>query len=144
MFVSFASPQSVQVEVWIKHLETASYRCFFSDKSIGFSKDWAEEIWSAMRVCCCFMPVVTPAWTHSRWCAYEFGAALVLNKPIVPIIVGKVRAPQPLTAKQGFTIGRASDLIALNERNPKLWQRITRELRKLCYRDRDVHKPPSA
>ena len=129
LFISFASQQRADVAAWIEHLQTAGFRCFFSDESIAYSKDWAEEIWHAVRVCLCFLPIVTPDWIRSRWCMYETGAAVALNKPIVPIIIGAVDVPPPVSDCEGFKLGHVGDLRDLPDEQQKLWHRIRRELR---------------
>ena len=135
LFISFANPQQTEVRAWAEHLKAASFRCFFSDESVDYSKAWAEEIWHAVRVCCCFMPVVTPEWIRSRWCMYETGAAVAFNKPILPILIGDVAVPPPVSDCKGFKLGHVADLIDLPAKQKSLWHRVRRDLRGLCYRD---------
>jgi hypothetical protein len=135
LFVSYASEQKKEVGVWVSRLEAASFRCFLADKSILYSTDWAEEIWHALRVCRSFLPIVTTEWVRSRWCMYELGAAVALNKPVVPVIIGAVDVSPPLSEQQGFQLESIEDMDDLQNGQPELWHRILKELRRLCYCD---------
>lgn len=134
-FISFAQQQQSDVEGFVTNLKAASYTCFIADESIPYSTRWAEEIWHAVRVCRCFLPLVTADWLNSSWCAYELGAAFALSKRIVPILVGDVDPSPPVAEINGIRVHQASDLKDLAHTDRKRWDRILAELRRLSYRE---------
>ncbi len=68
---------------------------------------------------------------------FELGAAISLNKHIVPVLVRDVVAPSPVSDYQRFQIDDSEALGDLRERHSELWQRILQQLRKMCFHGND-------
>jgi hypothetical protein len=48
---------------------------------------WKDELRKAIRLCQAFVYVLTPASVESEWCQWEFGEAIRLDKPIIPVLM---------------------------------------------------------
>ena len=135
VFISFASQQKADAEALCGHLQRAAFRCFLAPESIHYADKWNEKIWHALRVCKCFLPVITPEWNSSRWCCYEFGAAVALNKIILPIVVSGTDTPPPVGDYQRLDVEHAAELKDLPDVQPEKWHVLLAKLREFCNRN---------
>lgn len=129
-FISFSEAECTEAEMLKNELESSGIRCFFANRSIHFGTEWPSEIRHAIQVCRAFVPLVTPDWSKSWWCQYEFGGASVLNKPIFPVMLRDVEMPIPLSKSQGLRVSSRRKFEDV-KRIPK-WGDFLKDLKQVC------------
>jgi hypothetical protein len=93
VFISYSNKNVKFAKQLADQLNAKQLTCFLADQSIPPGAEWSRQIWTALRQCRVVVLLIT-AQSVSDWCKYEIGAALALNKTIVPAVrVGGLQPP---------------------------------------------------
>jgi TIR domain len=87
IFLSFADSNRHEAELVESKLTAAGQKVFLSVKNLNPGDDFAERIRNALRETRELWLLVTPQSIKSEWVMTEWGAAWVLGKSIVPILL---------------------------------------------------------
>ena len=69
-------------------LETRGIHCFVAHIDIEPTREWQDEIESALETCDALAAYLTPDFVISRWCDQEVGFCVGRALPILPIRMG--------------------------------------------------------
>jgi hypothetical protein len=90
----FISSQSKDRE-WVRRLVDAlseqSLRVWYDEAEIKPGDSWSDRIEEGLRESSYTVFVITPEAAHSNWMAVELGAALALQKPVIPVVSEDIR-----------------------------------------------------
>jgi hypothetical protein len=87
VFLSYAEGDSHLADRVRISLEAKGLQCFMAKKSINVAKVWEEEIRTALTSARFVLLLITPRSKRRPWILLEAGAAWVLNKEIIPLLI---------------------------------------------------------
>jgi hypothetical protein len=104
VFLSYSSADTEKANDIRKALEESDLNCFMADKEIKGGDEWSDKIRKALRVSHEVCLLFSPNSVKSEWVLTEWGAAWVLEKRIVPVLlrVDVKDLPERLKALQVF------------------------------------------
>jgi hypothetical protein len=113
VFLSYASADQSEAERIHAEIVVAGGTVFLAKKSLTAGEDFAERIREALRHAREVWLLLTPASLKSEWVLTEWGAAWVLEKPIIPILhrCSPEQLPGRLARLQCIDLYRVSELI---------------------------------
>ena len=85
VFLSYSNKNKKLAHRLKKALEQFGVVPFLAHDDIRVSMPWRKEILKQLRTCNILIPIVTEAFTHSRWTDQEVGYAMGRKKLIVPV-----------------------------------------------------------
>ncbi|MBZ0284132.1 MAG: toll/interleukin-1 receptor domain-containing protein, partial [Anaerolineae bacterium] len=86
LFISYAHVDKFQVSQLVDVLREADYDPWFDHKLMP-GHDWKAELYKAIERCDAFLYALTPESVQSEWCQWEFGQAVHLGKPVIPVLM---------------------------------------------------------
>ena len=98
LFISYARRDSPAVDGLHHDLARANHHVWF-DRKLEGGQRWWDEVLKQIRTCELFVFVLSPESLKSKACRAELAYATVLERPILPVLVGAVNidlAPEPL------------------------------------------------
>lgn len=121
IFISYSNQDKKLAGELKEELEVYGFQVFLAHETINVSTKWEREIIRNLRICDALVALLTKNFRVSTWTDQEVGAALILNKTIVPLLAGE-KCHGFLQSFQGKK---------LSARNPRTtcWQ-IVKELSK--------------
>ncbi len=84
VFLSYAHKEETCAKEFETKLKESGLTCFMASLTIKPGSAWEKEIWQAVRTSRFFLFLVSTAALKSKWCVSEIGAAIALQRPIVP------------------------------------------------------------
>lgn len=87
IFLSYSSQDSNIAKELQAKLQAASLTCFMAEKDIKVSQKWETQIVDALRTADQILILITPRSVSSKWVMLESGAAWVLKKKLVPVLM---------------------------------------------------------
>lgn len=118
VFVSYAGAKPPLVKRLFDMLKKQGVDAFAAHWSIQPGEEWVESIRVGLLQCHVFVPIVTPKSLQSNWCKYELGAAVVLQKVILPVLLrgSFARLPDIIQRFHGMLVRKSDDLNQLVDR----------------------------
>lgn len=115
VFISFSHDDEPFVAELSAKLDEAHITFFKADRDILPASEWAASIWSAVRDCRLFLPILTPRFIRSRWFDLEGGAACASKKKVLPVLryVDVSDVPVPFNAFQSVVVENSEQLDTL-------------------------------
>ena len=98
LFISYARRDATAVNDLHRDLVRANHQVWF-DRKLEGGQRWWDEILKQIRACELFVFVLSPEALKSKACRAELAYAAVLERPILPVLVGPVNmdlAPEPI------------------------------------------------
>lgn len=98
LFISYARRDATAVDDLQRDLARANHQVWF-DRKLEGGQRWWDEVLKQIRTCELFVFVLSPEALKSKACRAELGYAAVLERPILPVLVGTVNmdlAPEPI------------------------------------------------
>jgi hypothetical protein len=98
LFISYARRDATAVNDLHRDLVRANHQVWF-DRNLEGGQRWWDEILKQIRACELFVFVLSPEALKSKACRAELAYAAVLERPILPFLVGPINlafAPQPI------------------------------------------------
>ena len=96
LFISYARENKPDVEALIRDLDALGYQTWV-DSSLRGGQTWWEEILRRVAESDVFVAIVSAHTLNSVACQRELEWALALNKPVLPVAVGRLPQALPLT-----------------------------------------------
>jgi len=87
LFISYSQKDGDVAASLASKLEDSGLRCFLADKSILAAAQWEPALREAMIAADRVLLLLTPRSKESLWVAAEAGAAWILNKPLIPVLM---------------------------------------------------------
>jgi hypothetical protein len=87
IFISYSQHDGEIAASLLSQLDQAGFRCFMADRSILAAAQWEPELRSALLTSHSVLLLITPRSKDSLWVAAEAGAAWVLEKRLVPVLL---------------------------------------------------------
>src|SRR5262245_62849392 len=87
VFISYSQKDGDVAASLASKLEDAGLKCFMADRSILAAAQWEPTLRDAMLAADSVLLLMTPRSKGSLWVAAEAGAAWVLNKPLIPVLM---------------------------------------------------------
>ena len=87
VFISYSQKDGDIAASLASKLEDAGLKCFMADRSILAAAQWEPKLREAMLDADSVLLLMTPRSKESLWVAAEAGAAWVLNKPLIPVLM---------------------------------------------------------
>ena len=87
IFISYSQEDGDVAASLASKLDDAGLRCFMADRSILAAAEWEPQLREAMLAADSVLLLMTPRSKESLWVAAEAGAAWVLNKPLIPVLM---------------------------------------------------------
>jgi hypothetical protein len=87
-FISHVSEKKIDAHSLKISLERYGIHGFVAHDDIEPTKEWQDEIESALRTMDVFIALLTPNFVNSKWCDQEVGFALGLRTPFVAVSCG--------------------------------------------------------
>jgi hypothetical protein len=135
LFISHTSTHKAIAQGVRSWMESVKVDAFVAHTTIEPTREWEDEIRSALKTCDAFVALLTEDFPKSRWCDQEVGVAVGLAKLIVPVRLdidpyGFIGRYQGLTLRAGalgaLDQSRLSDaLFALLARHQMTKARMT-------------------
>jgi len=113
VFLSYASQEAEQARAIYKLIDAAGGKAFLSEKHLKAGEDFAERIRSALNSSRELWLLLSPNSLKSEWVTSEWGAAWVLGKPIVPILLQceAAQAPDRIRSRQCVEFDRCEEFV---------------------------------
>jgi hypothetical protein len=113
VFLSYASADQREADSIYADIIAAGGTAFLAKKSLAAGEDFAERIREALRAAEEVWLLLSPASLKSEWMLTEWGAAWVLEKSIVPILLGcrPEDLPPRLARLQCIDLSGVSELV---------------------------------
>ncbi|MCD4686861.1 MAG: SUMF1/EgtB/PvdO family nonheme iron enzyme [Anaerolineae bacterium] len=86
VFISYARVDIARVREIVDIVRAAGYDPWF-DHALLPGQHWKRELLRAIRACDLFLYALSPESVASEWCQWEFGKAVELRKPVVPVLL---------------------------------------------------------
>ncbi len=90
VFISYARKDADWVRALVGALEREALRAWYAEREIRPGEAFADRLEEGLRSSHSVVLVLTPESVHSNWMAFELGAALALQKPLIPIVSREV------------------------------------------------------
>jgi hypothetical protein len=87
LFISYSQQDGDIAASLASRLEEAGLKCFMADRSILAAAQWQPTLRNAIVAARSLLLLVTPRSKDSLWVAAEAGAAWVLEKPVIPVLM---------------------------------------------------------
>lgn len=88
LFISYAHVDKRQVRELAEILQDGGHEAWF-DHGLVVGRDWKEQLLEEITHCEAFIYALTPESVASEWCQWEFEQAVLLGKPIIPVLMQK-------------------------------------------------------
>lgn len=114
LFISYARTDTDAIIELVDLLRTGGHDPWF-DHALIVGLNWQDQLFNAIQKCDAFVFVITQDSIESEWCLWEYGQAVDMEKPIIPILLdGEVILPEFLDHKQyaDFTEGATGKAVA--------------------------------
>ena len=96
VFISYSHKEEALAREFEAKLAEQILRCFLTPLTIQASSAWEREMWQAARSARVFLFLVSTEALKSKWCRAEIGAAIALQRPIIPALVHSIKLPDIL------------------------------------------------
>jgi TIR domain. len=115
VFISYASGDSALAMELKSDFEHHGWKCFMAEKDIPVAADWQDTIRTALRRSQRILILLTPRSLDKPWVLLETGAAWVLEKELIPVLVqvDPSRLVEPIRRYQARVIETTAQRMAL-------------------------------
>src|SRR5512132_986807 len=87
IFISYSQKDGDIAASLAFKLDEAGLKCFMADRSILAAQEWEPQLRYAITASDSVLILITPRSKDSLWVAAEAGAAWVLNKALIPVLM---------------------------------------------------------
>ncbi len=108
LFISYSSDDLKKIIPIVSLLRVGGHVPWFDEKLVA-GQDWKQTLKEAIVRSDAFIYMITPQSLASEWCRWELNNAVLLNKPIIPILVEAAELPGYLSHLQYADFTRKSD-----------------------------------
>jgi hypothetical protein len=134
LFISYTQEDGDVAASLASQLDDAGFSCFMADRSILIARQWEPAIKAALSEADAVLVLITPRSKQSLWVAAEAGAAWILEKPLIPVLM--FVAPEELFEPLRHYQARLAE-------TPKQMAALVEELRTIGLREpHRVRMPP--
>jgi hypothetical protein len=134
IFISYSQKDGDVAASLASRLDEAGLRCFMADRSILAASEWEPQLREALLASDSVLLLITPRSKDSLWVAAEAGAAWVLHKQLIPVLM--FVEPQQLFEPIRKYEARLAE-------TPEQMDSLIRELRELSSASRSRAAPPT-
>lgn len=99
LFISYAHADRNKVTALITVLQRGGQEIWLDD-DLRAGEIWREALRKAIDAADGIVLAITPAWTRSRWCRWEFITARELGKKVIPVLLIKTKLPKSIKKYQ--------------------------------------------
>ena len=99
VFISYSRREMASADKLVAALEVAGFAVTIDRRDLPYSEEWQSELADLIRSCDTVIWLVSQNSLKSRWCSWELGEVLRLNKRLVPValeVVGPESIPESL------------------------------------------------
>ncbi len=99
IFISYAHDDEYLVRQLVDILIAGNHIPWFDHRLLA-GRSWQDQLLEAIAACDVFLYALTPESLDSKWCWWEFGQAVQMGKPILPVLMQRVDLPDVLSRQQ--------------------------------------------
>ena len=90
IFVSYSRRELAIADKLVATLQVAGFTVTIDRRDLPFGEEWQKELAGLIRAADTVLWLVSQASVKSRWCSWELGEVLRLNKRLIPVVIDVV------------------------------------------------------
>ena len=104
VFISFANKDATYANLLATTLKKKGINVFDPSYSLVAGTNWEENLREELKESDAVIALISDNWTQSHNAAFEYGAASVLDKKIIPVVIDDIKSDIPIDLKRFVTV----------------------------------------